>query len=84
MEWGLSQLLEESREPSGEECNLADLSDADQEITALFQGATRERHEKSGRNRKGCQGRAVRGKLPGRTPPVPRGKQFSSYGPAIT
>ena len=42
MEWGLSQLLEESREPSDEECNLADLSDADQEITALFQGATRE------------------------------------------
>ena len=35
-----SQLLEETREPSVEEQNLDDLSDA--EIAALFQGATRE------------------------------------------
>ena len=35
-----SQLFEQSREPSIEEQNLDDLSDA--EIAALFQGATRE------------------------------------------
>ena len=39
--WGThARLLEESREPSVAEQNLDDLSD--QEIAALFQGATRE------------------------------------------